>query len=70
MFFVESDDFYEGDMILIVDQCMVVEMGLDVDDLMGRGLIKNRQWLGGVMVYVIDFSLCKYMVYYICFLVQ
>lgn len=45
-------------------------MGLDVDDLMGRGLIKNRQWLGGVMVYVIDFSLCKYMVYYICFLVQ
>lgn len=35
--------------------------GLDVDKVMGnvRGLILNKQWLGGVMIYVIDFQIGK-----------
>lgn len=57
-------------MILTADQRMAAEMGMDVDDPMGRGSTKNRQWPGGVMAYVIDSSLCKYMVHYIRFLVQ
>ena len=57
-------------MILTADQRMAAEMGLDVDDPMGRGSTKNRQWPGGVMAYVIDSSLCKKMVHYIRFLVQ
>ena len=47
-------------MILTADQRMAAEMGWDVDDPLGRGSIKNRQWPGGVMAYVIDSSLCKY----------
>ena len=51
-------DLYEGDMILTPDQRVAAEMGLDVDNPMGRGSTKGRQWPGGVMVYVIDSSLC------------
>ena len=47
-------------MILTADQRMAAEMGLDVDDPLGRGSTKNRQWPGGVMAYVIDSSLCKF----------
>ena len=51
-------DLYEGDMILTTDQRVAAEMGLDVDNPMGRGSTKGRQWPGGVMAYVIDSSLC------------
>ena len=51
-------DLYEGDMILTPDQRVAAEMGLDVDNPMGRGSTKGRQWPGGVMAYVIDSSLC------------
>ena len=51
-------DLYEGDMILTPEQRMAAEMGLDVDNPMGKAATKNRQWPGGVMVYVIDSSLC------------
>jgi len=47
-------------MILTDEQRMAAEMGLDVDNPLGRGSTKNRQWPGGVMAYVIDSSLCKY----------
>ena len=55
---VYDPDLYEGDMILTPDQRMAAELGLDVDNPLGRGAIINRQWPGGVMVYVIDSSLC------------
>ena len=51
-------DLYEGDMILTPEQRMAAEMGLDVDNPMGKAATKNRQWPGGVMAYVIDSSLC------------
>ena len=51
-------DLYEGDMILTPEQRMAAEMGLDVDNPMGKAAIKNKQWPGGVMAYVIDSSLC------------
>ena len=51
---------YEGDMILTADQRMAAVMGMDVDNPFGRGSTKNTQWPGGVMPYVIDSSLCKY----------
>ena len=47
-------------MILTAEQRMAAEMRLDVDNPLGRGSIKNKKWPGGVMVYVIDSSLCKY----------
>lgn len=42
---------------------MVVELGFDVDVFLGRVLIKNKWWLKGVMVYVIDFILCMFVVF-------
>lgn len=63
---VYDPDLYEGDMILTADQRMAAEMGLDVDNPMGRGSTKNRQWPGGVMAYVIDSSLCEYLASNIC----
>ena len=57
---LDNSDLYEGDMILTDEQRMAAEMGWDVDDPLGRGSTKNRQWPGGVMAYVIDSSLCKY----------
>ena len=56
---VDDPDLYEGDMILTADQKMAAELGLDVDNPLGRGSAKNRQWPGGVMAYLIDSSLCK-----------
>ena len=53
-------DLYEGDMILTPDQRMAAELGLDVDNPIGRGATKYRLWPGGVMVYVIDSSLCTF----------
>ena len=55
---VYDPDLYEGDMILTPDQRMAAELGLDVDNPLGRGATINRQWPGAVMVYVIDSSLC------------
>lgn len=55
----ENDDLYEGDMILTADQRMAANRGLDVDNPMGRGATKGRQWPGGVMAYVIDSSLSR-----------
>ena len=57
---VDDSDLYEGDMILTAEQKMAAELGLDVDNPLGRGSAKNRQWPGGVMAYVIDPSLCKF----------
>ncbi len=59
---MDDPDLYEGDMLLTAEQRMAAEMGLDVDDPMGRGATKGRQWPGGVMAYVIDSSLCKFTV--------
>ena len=66
IYFVENEgindpDLYEGDMVFTAEQRMAAEMGLDVDDPLGRGSVKNRQWPDGVMAYVIDSSLstCK-----------
>ena len=56
-------DLYEGDMILTTDQRMAAEMGLDVDNPLGRGSTKNRQWPKGVMTYVIDSSLCTFQLF-------
>ena len=56
---MDDPDLYEGDMILTADQRMAAEMGMDVDNPLGRGATKGRQWPGGVMAYVIDSSLCK-----------
>jgi len=56
---LENPDLYEGDMILTTDQRMAAEMGLDVDDPLGRGSTKNRQWPKGEMAYVIDSSLSR-----------
>lgn len=50
-------DLYEGDMILTPDQRMAAEMGLDVDNPLGRGLSENRKWPDGKLVYAIDPSL-------------
>ena len=49
-------------MILDPDQRMAIELGLDVDNPFGRGSTINRQWPGGVMHYVIDASLCKFVI--------
>lgn len=57
---IDDPDLYEGDMLLTADQRMAAEMGMDVDNPFGRGSTKNRQWPGGVMAYVIDSSLCKF----------
>jgi len=56
---LDDPDLYEGDMILTDEQRMAAEMGLDVDNPLGRGSTKNRQWPGGVMAYVIDSSLSR-----------
>ncbi|KAJ7393137.1 hypothetical protein OS493_008438 [Desmophyllum pertusum] len=50
-------DTYEGDMILTADQRMAAELGLDVDNPLGRGSTKNRQWPSGVIPYEFDPSL-------------
>lgn len=57
---VHDSNLYEGDMILTAEQKMAAELGLDVDNPLGRGSAKNRQWPGGVMAYVIDGSLGKF----------
>jgi len=57
---LDDPDLYEGDMMFTADQRMAAELGLDVDDPLGRGATKNRQWPGGVMAYVIDSSLCTF----------
>ena len=54
---VYDPDLYEGDMILTPDQRMAAEMGLDVDNPLGRGLSENRKWPDGKLVYAIDPSL-------------
>ena len=54
---VYNPDLYEGDMILTPDQRMAAEMGLDVDNPLGRGLSENRKWPDGKLVYAIDPSL-------------
>ena len=59
VFIVENEgvydpDLYEGDMILTPDQRMAAELGLDVDNPLGRGATIGRQWPGGDLVYVID----------------
>lgn len=59
---IDDPDVYEGDMILDPDQRMAIELGLDVDNPFGRGSTINRQWPGGVMHYVIDSSLCKFVI--------
>ncbi|KAM7433977.1 hypothetical protein ABFA07_015862 [Porites harrisoni] len=56
---VYDPDLYEGDMILTPDQRMAAELGLDVDNPLGRGATVGRQWPGGDLVYVIDSSLSK-----------
>lgn len=35
-------------------------MGLDVDDPLGRGANRGRQWPGGVMIYAIHPTLGKF----------
>ena len=57
---VYDPDLYEGDMILTPDQRMAAELGLDVDNPLGRGATVGRQWPGGDLVYVIDSSLCTF----------
>ena len=57
-------DLYEGDMILTPEQRMAAEMGLDVDNPMGKAATKGRQWPGGVMAYVIDSSLCTIQLFF------
>lgn len=47
-------------MILTDEQRMAADLGLDVDNPFGRAAVKNRQWPGGKLVYVIDSSLCKF----------
>lgn len=59
---LDDPDLFEGDMILTPDQLMAAKMGMDVDNPFGRGSTKNRQWPGGVVAYVIDSSLCKFIV--------
>ena len=54
---VYNPDLYEGDMILTPDQRMAAEMGLDVDNPLGRGLSESRKWPDGKLVYAIDPSL-------------
>ena len=57
-------DLYEGDMILTPEQRMAAEMGLDVDNPMGKAATKGRQWPGGIMAYVIDSSLCTIQLFF------
>ncbi|KAJ7393134.1 hypothetical protein OS493_008435 [Desmophyllum pertusum] len=54
---IDDPDAFEGDIILTAEQRMAAEMGLDVDNPLGRGSARNKQWPGGVMFYVIDSSL-------------
>ena len=42
---VDDPDLYEGDMILTTEQKIAAELGLDVDNPLGRGSAKNRRWL-------------------------
>ena len=35
---------YEGDMILTPEQRMAADLGMDVDNLLGRGSTIGRQW--------------------------
>ena len=60
--FTYDPDLFEGDMILTPEQRAAALSGGDVDQPLGRGATKNRQWPGGVMAYVVDSSLCKYIV--------
>ena len=65
VFIVENEgvydpDLFEGDMILTPDQRMAAELGLDVDNPLGRGATIGRQWPRGDLVYVIDSSLCTF----------
>lgn len=57
---MNDPDLYEGDVILTADQRMAAELGMDVDNALGRGSSKNKHWTGGVMSYFIDASLCKF----------
>ena len=50
---------YEGDMILTPEQRMAADLGMDVDNPLGRGSTIGRQWPSGVVPYVIDDSLGK-----------
>ena len=57
---LDNPDLFEGDMILTHEQRMAAEMGLDIDNPVGRASIRNKLWPGGKMAYVIDSRLCKY----------
>ena len=57
--FTYDPDLFEGDMILTPEQREAALNGGDVDQAVGRGATKGRQWPGGVLAYVIDSSLCK-----------
>ena len=57
---MDHPEAFEGDIILTPEQHMATELGLDVDNPLGRGSSKGKQWPGGVVAYVIDSSLCKF----------
>ena len=57
-------------MILTADQRMAAEQGMDVDNPFGRGSTKDRQWPRGVIPYVIDPSLCKFLLMVFFFVIS
>jgi hypothetical protein len=46
-------------MLLTAEQRAAAMSGRDIDASLGRAAIKERQWPGGVVAYVIDSSLGK-----------
>ena len=56
---VDDPDVYEGDMILTPEQRIAADLGMDVDNPLGRGSTVGRQWPSGLVPYVIDDRLGK-----------
>ena len=58
---INDPNLFEGDMILTPKQRYKAEHGMDVDSSdRKRGSSTFRKWPGGVVVYAIDPSLCKF----------